>query len=191
MPDPDTKTRILTAAATLMQDGGPAAVTFDAIAARIGMTKQAVLYWYPNKTALMTAIALPMLRDEAATAIRAVQSARSPADAGRNVVLALTRFHLADLGRFRMLYVAPQIGADPSAIGRMVTAIHPITDSMYAAIAHALGGGDKARRQAVALHMAALGHALLTGVTEAAEDPMKHSGEALAEALAGLVSGTG
>lgn len=191
MPGPDTKTRILTAAAELMQRGGPVAVTFDAIAARIGLTKQAVLYWYPNKTALMTAIALPMLRDEAATAIRAARSARDPAEARRAVVLALTRFHLADIGRFRMLYVAPQIGADPQAIGRMVAAIHPITDRMYGAIARALGDGVEARHQAVALHMAALGHALLTGVTNAAEDPMKHSAEALAEALAALVSATG
>jgi len=187
--DPETSARILAAASALMRSGSPSAVTFDAIAAQIGLSKQAVLYWFPNKTALMSAIALPCLRAEADTAIAAARAATTPVQARRGVVLALIGFHLADLPRFRMMYVAPQIGTRTAMSVDMLGRIHPVTDTMYAAIARALGNDPDARAQAVALHMAALGHILLVGLTDAVGDPMKHPPEALADALARMLGG--
>ncbi len=188
MPKPDTRARILDAGLALIREGGPAALTFDAIAARIGMTKQAVLYWFPGKPALIAAIGLPLIRAEAQVAIAAARAATTPADARRRVVLALARFHLSDLPRFRILYAASQTGPTEGS-SPPLESIYPITDAMYAAIAEALGGGADARRQAVALHMAALGHAVLVGLTAAVDDPMKHTPEDLAETLAALVAG--
>jgi len=188
--DPETSARILAAASALMRDGSPASVTFDAIAARIGLSKQAVLYWFPNKTALFSAIALPCLRAEAETAITAARAAPTPVQARRGVVLALIGFHLADLPRFRMMYVAPQIGGQTAMSADMLGRIHPLTDAMYGAIATALGDGPDARERAVALHMAALGHILLVGLTDAVGDPMKHRPEALADTLANMLGGT-
>lgn len=187
---PDTSTRIIAAASTLMRDGGLSAVTFDAIAARIGLSKQAVLYWFPNKTALISAIGLPCLRAEAEAAIAAVQGAADPADARKRVILALIRFHLADLPRFRLMYVAPQIGPRNAISPDVLARIHPITDAMYSAIAAALSDTPKARAQAVALHMAALGHVLLVGLADALDDPLKQSPMDLAQTLADITTGS-
>ncbi|KPQ07897.1 MAG: transcriptional regulator, TetR family [Rhodobacteraceae bacterium HLUCCA12] len=184
----DTAGRILRSATEIIQTGGPAALTFDAIAARVGITKQAVLYWYPNKSALLSAIALPGLRAEAEAAMTAANAASGPADARQRIVLALIAFHLADLPRFRLMYLSQQ-GAGAARLGRdVLERIHPVTDTMYSAIARALGGTDAARAQAVALHMAALGHLLLVALAEAVQDPLKQDPEALARTLAEMLA---
>ena len=176
-----------------MREGGPSAVTFDAIALRVGVSKQAVIYWYRNTAQLLAAIALSCLEAEAEAAITAAGAANDPADARRKVVQALTGFHLADLPRFRMMYAAPQMGANPEWARDMLDRVHPVTARMYQAIAGALGDSDdEARRaQAVALHMAALGHALLVAMTDAVGDPMRHKPEILARSLADMLAGDG
>jgi AcrR family transcriptional regulator len=183
--DAGTRERIVAAAAALMRAQGLAAVTYDAVAARIGLTKQAVIYWFPSKADLIAGVALPCLSEEAAAAIAAARAARGRGAAARAVVLALVHFHLADLARFRLVYAAPQVALPSESFAERV---HPITREMYGAIADALGGGEAARMEAVALHMAALGHVLLVGLTEAAGDPLRHSHDALAERLAGLLA---
>ena len=186
----ETRTRILTEAEALMREGGPQAVTFDAIAGRVGVSKQAVIYWFRNKAQLLATIALSCLEAEAEAAITAARAATGPADARRRVVLALTGFHLGDLPRFRMMYAAAQLGSNPQWARDMLERVHPITARMYAAIAAALGPGeeDTRRAQAVALHMAALGHALLVAMTDAVGDPLRQPPESLAHSLADMLA---
>lgn len=194
MPDTrpsDTRNRILEVAAALMAVGGLEAVTFDAVAARLGVTKQAVIYWFPSKVALLSELALPGLRGEAQVAINAAVGASGPSQAVRAVVRAVINFHLADLARFRLMYLSPQIGATASAkrtAAELVTQVHPVTSEMYAVIAAALGDGPTARETAVALHMAALGHVMMVALTEAIGDPLRHAPELLADRLAGLLA---
>ncbi len=187
----DTSERILEAAAALVGAGGLEAVTFDAVAARLGVTKQAVIYWFPSKVALLSALSLPGLRDEARVAIDAATEASSPADAARAVVRAIIGFHLADLSRFRLMYLSPQIGVTAVArqtAAELVKQVHPVTSEMYAAIAGALGDGGGKRETAVALHMAALGHVLMVSLTEAIGDPLRHAPETLADRLADVLA---
>ncbi|MCC5969647.1 MAG: TetR/AcrR family transcriptional regulator [Pararhodobacter sp.] len=185
----ETSARILDAASALIQSGGPSALTFDAIARRIGMSKQAVLYWFPNKITLISAIALPCLRAEAEAASAAARTAETPADARKRIVLALISFHLADLPRFRLMYVSQQVGGHTALAPEMLKRIHPVTDTMYTAITEALGNNPDDRAQAVALHMAALGHVLLMSLADAVGDPLKHKPETLAEVLASMLAG--
>ncbi len=44
-----TKDRIIVAAEGLLRDGGIGALSFDAIARVLGVSKQAVLYWFPPR----------------------------------------------------------------------------------------------------------------------------------------------
>jgi AcrR family transcriptional regulator len=184
----DTRRRILGVAEALMRSGGPAAVTFDRVAGRLGLTKQAVIYWFPTKSDLLAEIALPGLRAEAAAVIAAVRAAATPRDAARALVQAVTRFHLDDLDRFRLLYVAPQTAPQRAKAYAFVDRVHPVTGEMYGAVAAALGDGPDARADAVALHMAALGHVLMVALTEAIDDPLAHSPARLADRLARLVA---
>lgn len=187
-----TKDRILQAAADILRGGGPAALTFDAVAARLGLSKQAVIYWFPSKPALMSELSLPGLRDEARAVIAALAGIeRDPPEAARRVVLALIRFHLADLPRFRLIYLSPQIGKQTESrqtANAIVAQVHPVTAQMYAAFADALGDGPQARETAVALHMAALGHVLMVALTDAIDDPLRHAPADLAERLATVLA---
>lgn len=186
-----TRQRILNAATDLLRENGLGALTFDSVAVRVGLTKQAVIYWFPNKAQLLASVALDCLRAEAEIAIAAAEAAADAPAARRAVVMSLIGFHLADLPRFRLMYAAPQLGHDPAWARDILERVHPITARMYAAIASALGGGDEAfRRQAVALHMAALGHVLLVGLTEAVGDPLRHGQGSLADVLAEMLAGT-
>lgn len=194
MPEPktgETREHILEAAASLFRAGGLEAVTFDAVAARLGITKQAVIYWFPSKVALLSALALPSLRAEARVAIDAATKASTSSDAARAVVGALISFHLADLPRFRLLYMSPQIGVTAvarKAAAELVRQIHPVTAEMYAAVAAALGDRPDAREIAVTLHMAALGHILMVALTDAIGDPLRHEPEILAARLADVLA---
>ena len=193
----ETKARILGAAAEILRARGQDALTFDAIAARLGITKQAVIYWFPGKADLFTELALPGLRAEVEAVERALAAAPSRGAAARAAVRALIEFHLADLPRFRLMYLAPQIGfstASRVATAEIVGQIHPVTARMYAAIAAAIDAGpaavdgSAARETAVALHMAALGHVLLHALADAIDDPLRHPAEVLAERLATLLA---
>jgi AcrR family transcriptional regulator len=194
MPTPrprNTRDRILEAAAALVSVGGLDAVTFDAVAARLGVTKQAVLYWFPSKLALLSALSLPGLRAEAQAAIDAASEASCPAEAARAVVRAVIDFHLGDLPRFRLMYLSPQIGVTVAArqtAEELVKQVHPVTGEMYAVIAAALADRPGARETAVALHMAALGHVLMVALTDAIGDPLRHAPETLADRLADILA---
>ncbi|RBI87007.1 hypothetical protein DRV85_02460 [Rhodosalinus halophilus] len=183
-----TRQRILSAAAEIVRMGGPGALTFDAVAARLGITKQAVIYWFPTKAELMSGVSVPFLEAEAEAVVAAVSDAESPADAARRVVAAVTDFHLGDLDRFRLMYVVPQSGRRPGAreTAAVLERVHPVTTRMYDAVEAALGGGGEARETAVALHMAALGVAMLTATTEALGDPMAQAPRRLAARLAAI-----
>lgn len=159
----DLRAKILREAARLVQTGGLGALTYDALAARLGVTKQAVLYWFPKKQLLQAALAEPAFAAEA-EAVEAALAALPPGQGAAAAVQAIVAFHLADLDRFRLLYLAPQLGRP----GRRVTMspevqdrIHAQNARLYAAIARALGSGAEAGLQAVALHMSALGVVLV------------------------------
>ena len=104
---------------------------------------------------------------------------------------ATDAFHLADLPRFRLLYLSPQVGVTTvacKAAAELVRQIHPVTAEMYAAVAAALGDGPGARETAVALHMAALGHILMVALTDAIGDPLRHEPKILAARLAEVLA---
>lgn len=185
------RSQILTVAQRLVAEQGLAALTFDALAAQLGVSKQAVLYWFRSKDTLMEALALPALEAEADAVICALESGAHPRGPEAALVEAVVRFHRVDLDRFRMIYLAPQSGgrrAPPPQDVRLSDRIHPVTDRMYGAAAAALGGGPETRARALALHGAALGVVLMIALADALGDPLKQPDEALIAALVDSVS---
>ena len=90
-----TRERILATARRLLGKEGPKAVSFDAIARQMGVSKQAVLYWFPSRPDLLAAMFVPWLELESETAEGALAEATTRADAVaafvRAVGLALSR----------------------------------------------------------------------------------------------------
>jgi len=193
----NTAEMILDASRAIVRDHGPDRLTFEAIAGRVGVSKQAVIYWFPNKARLLEALVRPALEAEA-TAGKAAIGANTPPDAAiRAVIEALAVFHTSDLDRFRLMYVTPQIGQRPGRDGAMLTTLgrmHPATTEMYDALADCLVTGGRyarvveARRAAVAVHTALLGLLLRMAMADTLNAPLRHRNDALVEALLGVIA---
>ncbi|MGI9390221.1 MAG: TetR/AcrR family transcriptional regulator [Boseongicola sp.] len=193
----DTAGKILDEAQAIVRDLGPDNLTFDAIAERVGITKQAVIYWFPNKARLVEALVRPALEAEATAGKVALGAGLAPDASIRMLVEALAVFHMSDLDRFRLMYVTPQIGRGPGRSRAMLTTlgrIHPATTEMYDALAEILVEGGRygrileARRAAVAIHTSLLGLLLRMAMADTLKSPLRHRDDALIEALLGVIA---
>lgn len=182
-----TDKKILKAAQELLASDGFGAISFDTIARSLGVSKQAVLYWYPSKQELLAAMLVSWLAAEADVATTAVKDAKTPSAAIAAFVKALAAFHLDDLDRFRMMYLAPQtVKAEMQAPleGGVLDRIHAMTYRMYGSLADRLEVDPlQARQHATSIHSAVLGLVLMFGLADGIKDPLKHSKEELIAAL--------
>lgn len=81
---PSKKTAILDAAARVVQKEGVAAVTYDSIAAESGITKGGLVYHFPSREALLTALHEHLAAEwEAGMVVAAGKSANEATDAER------------------------------------------------------------------------------------------------------------
>lgn len=192
-----TREIIVRQARHLLAEQGTAALTFQALAAALGVSKQAIIYWYPSKWELVRDIAVPALRAEADATIAALADAGSAADAIERFLRALVAHHRADLGGFRMLYLASQFDSRPPLEGeaqQMLDPIHETTSSMYAALAARIVAdtsfltGEHPRRLAVAVHMAGIGLLTMLALAESANDPLAHQTGPLVDSLVALLT---
>lgn len=193
-----TREAIVAHAQRIVADRGTAALTFQAVAAALGVSKQAIIYWYPNKWELLRDVALPGLRAEADATIMAVRDAPSASEAIERFVRALVEFHLADLGRFRVLYLSTQFDRRTfPAIEEVLEPIHQTTSGMYGALEAGIAadadfvGAQNPRRLAVAAHMAGIGLVTMLALADSMDDPMAHDTKALVDALVALLTGRG
>lgn len=193
----ETADRILAAAREVVRASGPDRLTFDSIADRVGISKQAVLYWFPNKARLIEALVRPALEAESAAGMAAIRSSDDATHAIRSYVTALAVFHTSDLDRYRLMYVTPQIGQRPGRAGQMLTTlgrIHPSTTQMYDALAEQLlragryGRLIDARRAAAAIHTALLGLVLRMAMADALNAPLRLKDDALVDALVDVMA---
>lgn len=193
-----TRERIVAEARRLVAEHGTSALTFQSLASSLGVSKQAILYWYPSKRQLARDFCLPLLQEERDVVVAAMTGTRSAAQAIEAFVRALVAHHLADLGRFRMVYL--WIQSEPGLSLRpgdehLLDPIHDATRSSYdvleakiAADHSFLGDGD-ARKLAVAVDMAALGLVTMVAMAESMNDPWRHSTESMVDALVALLTG--
>ena len=192
MGDLKTDVKILGVVQKLLASGGLGAVSFDAIARELGISKQAVLYWFPSKGDLLAAMFVDWLGAEAHVAETALESAETSNEAIEVFVRAITRFHMCDLDRFRMMYLAPQTlktGVQEAKNTDALERIHSTTSRMYGAFAAHLDGTlEQSRQSAFAIHSAALGLVMMLGLSESIGDPLKHSEDDLVNALIAKLS---
>jgi AcrR family transcriptional regulator len=193
----ETRNRILVATRTELRRHGQD-LTLDHVAARIALTKQAVLYHFPSKDRLLVELALLGLAEEADAMIAALAPARSAADAVHRFLRANLGFHLQDLERFRLIYVRAQVvpGAkDTLPRSERKARLYPVTARMYAALEEKLVADPAfsrhldARTLAVAIHLAAIGYATMAGELEGAKDAMKLPFQRYVDELSAAITG--
>lgn len=191
-----TRDRILKAGVQLAIERGVQGVTFQSIADALGVSKQAVIHWYPSKRALFHDFAVRLLRAEAETVTRAVEGSSSAREAIEGFVRAVIGHHLADLAGFKLVYVVMQVAqrSDVATARSGLEEIHAITSAMYGALERHIvadarhRASDNPRAAAVAVHMAAIGLVTMVSLTQSMDDPLLHPTDRLVDSLVLLVS---
>lgn len=186
-----TKDEIVRAAQSIITTKGLPGLTFDAVAERVGVSKQAVIYYFPTKLDLVREIILPELRAETELLVAAVAGATSAPDAVARFVHACIGYHLQRLDLFRLKYLLAQLDPDGAREPgpAFMRECNVETSRMYGALADQLAADPTfraeldARQTAVAVHMACLGFATMFGLADAIGDPMKHGIPVLVDTL--------
>jgi len=193
-----TREAILQTAARIISDTGAASLTFQTLGETLGVTKQAIIYWFPSKADLSRALILPALQLEADAVVGALKRIRSGRKAIEVFLKTLINFHLSDLGRFRLIYLSAQFDTQVWQVAELpevTDSIHVITSQMYGALETVLAESPdlairgSARVTAVAAHMAAIGTLSMLSLAEAVHDPMAHAPDILVDAMVALATG--
>lgn len=188
-----TRQSILQGAEAVLLRDGLDALTLDAIAAELGLTKQGLYYHYASKEALLAELAL----QEWTAAADAVQAAtETAADAGE-ALEALVRSYVGRyagrLPMFRLATQGAQLSPLAARLGReQLEAIRPLNDRMYGPTERKLreaqraGQADPAldpRRLAFVAHTSAMGLLTMQLMVSAIDDPLRHGEQALVDEL--------
>lgn len=200
----DTRTEMLSAAEKVVRKSGAAALTFEAVAKRLSVSKQAVIYWFPTKEDLVAAVAQPMREAEAEAGMAAIRGARDAAGAVKRFVKGLAAFHLDDLERFRLLHVAIQSPGRGSSELRVPenlaeeieAATGAMVESLAEKIAASVAGARRptaaqmgnARKAAVLAHASVLGLCLQASFADATGTAMDPPPADLANTLADMLA---
>jgi AcrR family transcriptional regulator len=185
---------ILHEAARLVERDGVNALTFQALANTLGVSKQAVLYWYPSKWELMTDYCAPEMRKEADVLLAALSGSRTAPEAIGRFIRAFVNHYAQRLPQFRILYLIPPVGAEPNTPEQhaALSPIHRITSSVYGALESAIAADPgfireaDPRRLAVAVHMSALGLVTMLALADSIGDPLLHQTDDLIDAMVAL-----
>ena len=183
------------AALRLVERGTLTALTFQALADTLGVSKQAILYWYPSKWELMADCSLPIIQQEADALIAALAGSRDADDAIERFIRAFAGHYATRLPQFRVLYLVQPLGIEPNAPEQQaaLAPVHRVTGSIYAALEAWIAGDTdyarnsvSARQLAVAAHMSAIGLITMFALADALGDPLVHSLDKMVDAMAAL-----
>ncbi len=186
------------AALAMVERAGLTGLTFQALADTLGVSKQAILYWYPSKWELIADCGVPIIRQEADALIGAVAGSRDGGDAIERFIRAFARHYVSRLPLFRVVYLPEPLGTEPNAPEQQaaLAPIHRVTSSIYAALETWIAGDPSLERKdvsprqlAVAAHMSAVGLVTMLAVADAYGDPMVHSVDKMVDAMVALYSG--
>jgi AcrR family transcriptional regulator len=188
-----TRLSILQAAEAVLLRDGLGALTLDAIAAELGLTKQGLYYHYASKEALLAELAVQEWSAAAEAIHAATEAAASAEDALEALVRRYIERYAGRLEMFRLATQAAQLSPLAARLGRQqLEAIRPLNDRMYGPTARKLrdaqhaGRADPAldpRRLAFLAHTSAMGLLTMQLMVNAVDDPLRHREQALVDEL--------
>ncbi len=192
-----TRQAILQAAEAVVLRDGLDALTLDAIAAELGLTKQGLYYHYASKEALVAELALQEWTAAADAVHEATQAASSAADALESLVRSYVGRYAGRLQMFRLATQGTQLSPLAANLGReMLDAIRPLNDRMYGPterkLRDAQGAGHAARsldprRLAFIAHTSAMGLLAMQLMVSNVGDPLRHPETQLVDELCSVL----
>jgi AcrR family transcriptional regulator len=188
-----SKEEILDAAEGLLLSDGISAVTVDAVAREVSMTKAALYYYFSSKEELLFNVMFRHILAEAEAVHDAVEATDNGADALKAIIRTVIEHYGGNMHTFRLIYMHSQITGQTFAPGPdMLERVRPINKLMYGGAQARLerdrdqgllSDDTEPRRLAFVTHMAALGVLTMKGMVEGAGDPLVHTDEALINEL--------
>jgi len=134
-----TSDRILDAALTQFGRRGYEATSLDALAAELGLTKQAILYWFPSKEALLDAVVVRSA-DDLRVALEAALAGTAPGFGRVEVVMATVfRFAVRRPALLGLVREANRRG--PEVAARMEAGISPLVQRAIDFLADEMDAG--------------------------------------------------
>jgi AcrR family transcriptional regulator len=190
-----SREEILEAARRVLVKKGVGAMTIEAVAKEVGVTKTALYYYYPSKDALLFELMFGVLKGHAQAVHEAVDEARDGADAlGILIRKSVTEF-APRLEDFRLAFLHGQV-ASPGSVHfdeEQFARIRPLNDLWLAGAAGKLvEDRDKRhtrapvepRLMAFLAYLAALGMLTMKGMVESLDDPLLYSDDQMIEGFA-------
>jgi AcrR family transcriptional regulator len=185
-----SRQEILDATRGVLATTGLLKLTLEAVAAELGISKQALYYYFPSRDALLFDLGL----DELVTAAEAVNRAAVAAPDGAGALEAIIRTYVGhflprlELHRLVAMQAAP---ADVALTPAQLERVRPVNDLLYgeaerklAAEARGKKRDKKApRRLAFTAHLSAMGMLAMRAITERQNDPLLHSDDELLDEL--------
>lgn len=111
-PTPSTRDQLVSAAARLLDEGGPEAVTLRAVAQAVGVSHNAPYRHFEDKRALLAAVAQTGFRELGSAFAGAAAAAPSPLTALKTVVRLYFDFARRRPARYRLLFSDPDVGRE-------------------------------------------------------------------------------
>lgn len=146
----DLRAALLAAALAQVERGGADSVNLSGLAQALGVSQPAPYRHFPDRAALLAAVALEgFARHQATLKAAATQASRFSAPA--RIAQAHVAFGLGHLGLYRLMFATPVSARDD-----LLSASHAGFDLLLAALQE-VGYGQGARRRAVKLWAAAHG----------------------------------
>ena len=160
-----TADRILTAAMAAFGTRGYEATSLDDLARELGIRKQTILYWYPSKDALLTAVVDRCADEVSGRLLRALEGA----DDGFGRVEAMVRamFRLAARHPAMLGFLREVTRLGPPASSRLLGRLEPLIDSAAGFLAAEMDAGRMRRHDPRVLLLAA--YSMVTGLATEVE----------------------
>jgi AcrR family transcriptional regulator len=182
-----SRDEILAATREVLAAGGVPGLTLEAVARRLGVTKQALYYYFKSKDELLFEVVV----GELTACAQAMHDATAAAEDGPAALEALIRayvgYYAGRLDTFRLVTQHVQQVEARRLSAAQVTRIRPLNDLMYQVAEHKLAAGRRPprhpRRLVFAAHLAAMGLLSMKAIVERFDDPLRHSDADLVDEL--------
>jgi len=194
----ETRARIRRAVRDILATEGVGGFSLNAVATRVGVTRQAVLYHFKSRERLLAEAYLELLAAEADAMVEAAEGADGGLDGVSGFLTRALDWHLADPNRFRLLYAVVQTERMLPTLDAEMRRdrIYTATGRMYSALQAFLSEGPlpdgvDARKLGIALHVFVLGMACYEGLLRVSDETFAHDWHDIAETLARALASEG
>ena len=186
------KQEIIDAALEILAEQGVDRLTLAAVTEKLGLTKPAIYHYFHSKEDLIRNLVLEIARQETLALIEEVSETSERRVVLGELIRAFYQFYRPQLHAFRLVYCQFQL-MDMSALGINQDVIkadlNPLSKRLFDIVVIILSDNGKAiataemRSLAFSAWLAAIGLIEMISLTDAANDPLKHSDEVLLSTL--------